>query len=61
MALFQLMGMENYYISMYDAPETLHKVMDMATKIYEDFYGIKHAPFCLSSYQSVNQKTPKST
>jgi hypothetical protein len=36
--LVHLMGMENYYLSMYDAPEALHEVMDMATKIYEDYY-----------------------
>lgn len=38
--LVQLMGMENYYISMYDCPETLHKVMDMATRIYEGYYDM---------------------
>lgn len=36
--LVQLMGMENYYLSMYDAPEALHALMDMATKLYEDYY-----------------------
>ena len=36
--LVHLMGMENYYLSMYDCPEILHKVMDMATKVYEDYY-----------------------
>ena len=36
--LVHLMGMENYYLSMYDCPETLHKVMDMATRIYEQYY-----------------------
>ena len=36
--LVHLMGMENYYMSMYDCPETLHKVMDMATTVYEQYY-----------------------
>jgi len=36
--LVHLMGMENYYFSMYDTPEALHEVMDMATKVYEGFY-----------------------
>lgn len=36
--LVHLMGMENYYMSMYDCPETLHKVMDMATTVYENYY-----------------------
>lgn len=36
--LVHLMNMENYYMSMYDTPETLHEVMDMATKVYEGYY-----------------------
>lgn len=36
--LVRLMGMESYYISMYDCPEDLHEVMDMATTIYENYY-----------------------
>ena len=36
--LVQLMGMENYYLSMYDTPDELHSVMDEATKIYEEYY-----------------------
>lgn len=36
--LVHLLGMENYYLAMYDCPEILHKVMDMATKVYEDYY-----------------------
>ena len=36
--LVALIGMENYYMSMYDSPETLHKIMEMGTKIYEDWY-----------------------
>ena len=36
--LVSLMGMENYYCSMYDYPEKLHEVMEMATRLYEDYY-----------------------
>ena len=36
--LVHLMGMENYYLSMYDAPDELHEVMDMATRVYEAYY-----------------------
>jgi len=36
--LVHLMGMEAYYLSMYDCPDTLHRVMDMATGIYERYY-----------------------
>lgn len=36
--LVHLMGMESYYCSMYDYPEILHEVMDMATTVYENYY-----------------------
>ena len=36
--LVMLSGMENYYLAMYDAPDALHEIMDMATRVYEDFY-----------------------
>lgn len=36
--LVALMGMENYYLAMYDTPDELHEVMDMATKVYEAYY-----------------------
>ncbi len=36
--LVHLMGMENYYMAMYDTPEALHRVMDEATSVYERFY-----------------------
>lgn len=36
--IVHLMGMENYYMSMYDYPDLLHKVMDNACKVYERFY-----------------------
>ena len=37
--LVMLIGMENYYIAMYDSPDTLHKIMDMATTVYENYYN----------------------
>ncbi len=36
--LVHLMGMEQYYISMYDCPDALHEVMDTATRVYEAYY-----------------------
>ncbi len=36
--LVALMGMENYYYSMYDYSEELHQVMDMACTVYENYY-----------------------
>lgn len=36
--LVQLIGLENYYFSMKDAPDALHALMDMATGVYERFY-----------------------
>lgn len=36
--LVHLMGMENFYLSMYDCPDALHEVMDMATQVYEAYY-----------------------
>ena len=36
--LVMLMGMENYYLAMYDHPELLHEIMDKATKIHEEYY-----------------------
>lgn len=37
--LVLLMGMEAYYIAMYDAPEALHEVMEMVTRLYEEYYA----------------------
>ena len=56
--LVMLMGMENYYMSMYDCPETLHKVMDMATTLYEQYFDFLEqegllVPTCGDSF--VNQ------
>lgn len=36
--LVHLMGMEAYYLAMYDCPEVLHEVMEMATRVYEAYY-----------------------
>ncbi len=36
--LVKLINMETYYMSMYDCPEKLHELMDMATSVYERYY-----------------------
>lgn len=36
--LVHLMGMEAYYIAMFDCPEAIHEVMDMGTSVYEQYY-----------------------
>ena len=36
--LVQLIGMENYYLAMYDAPDALHEIMETATSLYERYY-----------------------
>ena len=36
--LVKLINMETYYMSMYDCPEKLHELMDIATTIYEGYY-----------------------
>lgn len=36
--LVHLMGMGNYYLSMYDYPDELHEAMDMAATVYEQYY-----------------------
>lgn len=36
--LVHLMSMETFYLSMYDCPDALHEVMDMATRVYEGYY-----------------------
>ena len=36
--LVQLMGMENLYYCLYDCPDALKDVMDMATSLFEDYY-----------------------
>ena len=36
--LVHLMSMETLYLSMYDCPDKLHEVMEMATALYEQYY-----------------------
>ena len=36
--LVQLMGMEAYYLAMYDCPDAVHEVMEMGTAVYERYY-----------------------
>ena len=36
--LVHLTGMEAYYIAMYDCPDSVHEAMEMATRIYEQYY-----------------------
>lgn len=36
--LVHLMSMETLYLSIYDCPDELHEVMDMATRVYEEYY-----------------------
>ena len=41
--LVRLIGMETYYMSMYDSPDALHEIMDMATGVYERYYDYLEA------------------
>lgn len=36
--LVKMINMETYYLAMYDSPETLHKIMEMATAVYERYF-----------------------
>jgi hypothetical protein len=36
--LVHLMGMEAYYMAMYDCPDAVHEAMEMATRVYEQYY-----------------------
>jgi hypothetical protein len=36
--LVHLMGMEAYYMAMYDCPDAVHEAMEMATRVYERYY-----------------------
>ena len=36
--LVHLMGMEAYYLAMYDCPDAVHAAMEMGTQIYEKYY-----------------------
>lgn len=41
--LVHLMGMEAYYMAMYDCPDAVHQAMEMATRIYEQYYDFLEA------------------
>lgn len=41
--LVHLMGMEAYYVAMYDCPDAIHQVMEMATRVYEQYYDFLEA------------------
>ena len=36
--LVHLMGMEALYLALYDCPDAVHQVMEMATAVYEQYY-----------------------
>ncbi len=36
--LVHLMGMEAFYMAMYDCPDAVHEAMEMATTVYEKYY-----------------------
>ena len=36
--LVRMIGMETYYLSMYDSPDALHEIMDTATTFFERYY-----------------------
>ncbi|MCF7838261.1 MAG: hypothetical protein K9N49_06490 [Candidatus Marinimicrobia bacterium] len=36
--LVRLMGMEAYYLALFDCPAAVHEAMDMATTVYEQYY-----------------------
>jgi len=58
--LVHLMGMENYYISMYDCPEALHQVMDIATSVYERYYDFleqENLLLPMDDFTAVGQET----
>ena len=37
------MGMEAYYLAMFDCPDAVHEAMEMATRIYERYYDFLEA------------------
>ena len=41
--LVHLMGMEAYYLAMYDCPDAVHEAMEMATSVYERYYDFLEA------------------
>lgn len=38
--LVQLIGMENYYLAMYDSPDAIHDIMNTACTLYENFFDM---------------------
>ncbi len=38
--MVNLMGMENFYVAMYDSPEKVHDAMELACSIYERYYDL---------------------
>ena len=58
--LVTLINMETYYMSMYDCPDSLHEIMEMATKVYEDYYDYLEANNCLlptNGYSPIAQES----
>ena len=58
--LVHLINMETYYMSMYDYPDTLHELMDMATGVYERYYDYLEQNSLLlptNGYSSVAQES----
>jgi len=41
--LVHLMGMEAYYMAIYDCPDAVHQAMEMATRVYEHYYEFLEA------------------
>lgn len=58
--LIKMIGMETYYVSMYDAPETLHEIMEMATNVFESYYDhLEQNGLCLptNGFSMVRQES----
>ena len=58
--LVKLINMETYYMSMYDTPEALHEVMEMATSIYERYYDYleqQNLLFPTNDFAKLNQES----
>ncbi|MBT3192182.1 MAG: hypothetical protein HN341_06470 [Verrucomicrobia bacterium] len=41
--LVHLMGMEAYYVAMFDCPDAIHEAMEMGTRVYEQYYDFLEA------------------
>ena len=58
--LVKLIGMETYYLAMYDSPDALHEIMEMATSVYERYYDYLEEQKLLlptNGFSSVGQET----